>query len=110
MSFKLVTRNKLRVQVKGTMAGEDGKQVPFSFVLLCTRLTQTEIKETIENKDETVDDFVKRIVIGWEDVLDEDGAPMEFNEMNLAAVMEQPGLSTVCYQRYLKEIGAVAKN
>jgi hypothetical protein len=110
MAYKLVKRNKLRVPVKGTFADEDGKPVNFSYVLFCLRLTQTEIEEAIGNSDESVTKFVKRVVTGWEDVIDELGAPLPFDDVNLANVLEQPGMPVVCYQRYLKEIGAVAKN
>lgn len=110
MAFKLVKRNKLRVPVKGAFAGEDGKPVNFSFVLLCTRLTQTEIDDAIKNKEESVTAFVQRVITGWEDVLDESGAPVPFDEENLAAVLDQAGMPVVCYQLYLKEVGAVVKN
>lgn len=110
MAFKLVKRNKLRVPVKGTLAGEDGKPVAFSFVLLCTRLTQTEIQSAIEDKGENVKDFVQRVTIGWEDVLNEDGTSMPFGVDTMADVMDQAGMPVVCYQQYLKEVGAVAKN
>lgn len=110
MAFKLVKRNKLRVPVKGSIAGEDGKPVNFSFFLLCERLTQSEIDEAIQDKKETVTDFVKRVTQGWEDVQDEAGAAMSFEPANLVAVLEQAGMPVVCYQAYLKEVGAVAKN
>ena len=110
MAFKLVKRNKLRVPVKGAIAGEDGKPVNFSFVLICDRLTQTEVDEVIKNKDETVKDFIQRVTNGWEDILDENGESIPFDAGNLAAVLEQAGLTTVCYQAYIKEVGAVAKN
>jgi hypothetical protein len=110
MALKLVKRNKLRVPVKGTFAGEDGKPVNFSFVLLCIRLTQSEIDEALKNRDESVTDFVKRLVTGWEDVLDEAGVPVEFDDENLAAMLDQAGMPVVCYQLYLKEVGAVVKN
>lgn len=110
MALKLVKRNKLRVPVKGTIAGEDGKPVNFSFVLLCTRLTQTEIEDAMKDKDETVKDFVQRVTTGWEDVLDDSGAVMPFGGDNLAAVLDEAGMPVVCYQAYLKEAGATAKN
>lgn len=110
MAFKLVKRNKLRVPVKGALAGEDGKPVNFSFVLLCTRLTQTEIDDAIKNKDESVKEFVERVITGWEDVLDEEGTVIPFTDDSLAAVLDQAGLPVVCYQSYLKEVGATAKN
>lgn len=110
MALKLVVRNKLRVPVKGTIADENGKPVPFSFVLLCTRLNQTEVDETLKNKDESVVDFFQRVTNGWEDVLDANSQPMAFDADNLAAVLEQAGLPGVCFQAYLKEVGAAAKN
>lgn len=110
MALKLVVRNKLRVPVKGTIAGEDGKPVPFSFVLLCDRLSQTQIEAALQNKEEPVADFIQRVTNGWEDILDEAGQPIQFDEDNLAAVMDQAGLPMVCFQAYMKEVGAVAKN
>jgi len=110
MALKLVVRNKLRVPVKGTIPGEDGKPVPFSFVLLCDRLSQSQIEEKMRDKEEAVVDFLKPITNGWEDVLDEAGHPLSFGEENLAAVLDQAGLPGVCFQAYMKEVGASAKN
>lgn len=110
MALKLVIRKKLRVPVKGTLKDEDGKPVNFEFVLICDRLSQTEIDEAIKNKDESVKAFVERVVTGWEAVLNEDGQPLPFDAENLAAVLDQAGMPVVCYQSYLKEAAAVVKN
>lgn len=110
MSFKLIVRNKLRVQVKGTINDENGKPVPFSFALLCDRLPQSQIDAALKNKDESVVDFLKPITNGWDDLLDEAGQPLPFSSDNFDAVMEQAGLPAVCFQAYLKEVGATAKN
>jgi benzoyl-CoA reductase/2-hydroxyglutaryl-CoA dehydratase subunit BcrC/BadD/HgdB len=110
MAFKLVVRKKLRVPVKGTLKDENGKPVSFNFVLICDRLTQTEIDEMIKDKEESVKDFVERVTVGWEDVLYDDGQPIPFDADNLAAVLETAGLPVVCYQTYIKEVGAVVKN
>lgn len=110
MALKLIVRNKLRVPVKGSIADEDGRQVPFSFVLLCDRMSQSQIEETLKNKDEPVTDFIQRVTKGWEDVIDATGQPMAFDDDNFAAVMDQAGLPGVCFQSYMKEVGAVAKN
>lgn len=110
MALKLVIRKKLRVPVKGTLKDEDGKPVNFDFVLLCERLTQTEIDEAVKNKDESVKEFVQRVTNGWENVLTASGEPLPFDPDNFAMVLEQAGLPVVCYQTYLKEVGAVVKN
>jgi hypothetical protein len=110
MALKLVIRNKLRVPVKGSIVGEDGKPVPFGFVLMCDRLSQTQIDETLKNKEDSVVDFLQRVANGWEDVLDADGQPLPFDVDNFNAVLDQAGLPGVCFQAYMKEVGAVAKN
>lgn len=110
MALKLIKRNKLRVPVKGTIADENGKPAPFSFVLLCERLTQTQIQDALNDKDAPVVDFIQRVTNGWEDILDDVGQPLAFDADNLAAVLDQAGLPGVCFQAYMKEVGAVAKN
>lgn len=110
MAFKLVKRNKLLVPVKGTLKGEDGKPVNFNFTLVCDRLSQDEIDEAIKDKQESVKDFVHRVTNGWQDVLDEAGQPLEFNDGNLNDVLAEAGMPVVCYQSYMREVGAVVKN
>jgi len=110
MAFKLVTRNKVRVLVKGSQSDENGKQVPFNFVLLCTRLSQTQIEEASANKEGRIAEFIQSVANGWEGVLDDAGQPLPFNDENLAAVMDEAGVPGVCFQAYMKEVGAVAKN
>jgi hypothetical protein len=110
MSFKLIVRNKLRVQVKGTINDENGKPVPFSFALLCDRLPQSQIDAALKNKDESVVDFLKPITQGWEDMLDATGQPLPFSAEKFDEVMEEAGVPAVCFQAYLKAVGATAKN
>lgn len=110
MAFKLVKRNKLPVRVKGSIKDDDGRSVPFEFTLNCIRLSQEEINAALKDKEETVVAFVQRIATGWEQVLDEQGEALAFTEANLAEVLKQPGLASVCSQAYLGSVGAVAKN
>jgi hypothetical protein len=111
MAIKLIKRNKLRVPVKGTVPGEDGKPVKFDFTLLCKRLNQTEIDKVMEDKDGLTQDFLLEVAEGWEDVLLESGDPLEFSADNfMNEILEQPAMRTVCFGAYLKEIGAIAKN
>lgn len=110
MAFKLVKREKLPVQVKGHIRGEDGKPVPFDFTLHCIRLSQAQVQAVLEDKDESVTAFIQRVAIGWEGVLDDQGNALDFTSESLADVLEQPGLASVCSKAYLSNIGAVAKN
>jgi hypothetical protein len=110
MALKLVKRNKLRVPINGAIADEDGTPVKFSFVLLCKRVDQPYIDAFLENKKTTVADFVHNVTEGWESVFADDGSVLDFSTENLAQVLEQPGMHVVCFNTYIKEVGAVAKN
>lgn len=108
--LKLKVMNKLRVPVKGTINDEDGNPVKFDFVLLCKRLNQTEIDKVMADKSSSVKEFLHDVVNGWESVADESGELLPFSTANLDSVLEQPGMHTVCFGAYLKEVGATAKN
>jgi hypothetical protein len=110
MALKLVKRNKLLVHVTGSQTGEDGKAVPFDFKLQCVRLSQEELDAALADKKESVAAFMKRVTNGWELVLDDAGQPFPFSEENFAAVLSEAGMPAVCFQSYLKDVGAVAKN
>jgi hypothetical protein len=111
MAHKLVVRNKLPVQVKGTLKGEDGKPVEFDFVLKCKRLNQAEIDAMLANKAEPVKQFLHTIAEGWDGVLDDQGGALPFNAENFDAMLNNdPGMQSVCFQSYLRDVGAVAKN
>ena len=110
MAFKVVKRNKLPVPVKGKLQDDDGKPVHFDITLVCARLTQDEINAALTDKNEPVTAFVKRIALGWEGVIDEQGEQLPFSEAALADVLAQPGMASVCSQAYLNNVGAVAKN
>lgn len=110
MALKLVKRNKLPVKVKGCLTGEDGESVDFSFTLYCKRLKQDEIDNDLK-KDGSVKPFVFKVTEGWDDVIDADGKPMPYSIENFEAQMNEiAGLHGVCYQAYLKAVGATAKN
>jgi len=110
MAFKLITRNKLRVPVKGSIPDEDGNSVKFDFVLLCKRLNQTQIDEVLADKEGPIREFLHQVVQGWEDIQEATGEPIPFSAAALDQVLEQPAMRTVCFQAYLKVVGATAKN
>lgn len=110
MAFVLKKLNKLPVRVKGTLPGEDGKPMNFDFTLHCKRLSQDEIDAVIADKESTLQDFVRNVAEGWDDVLGDDKQPISFGQESLDGMLGNAGLPTLCFQAYLKQIGAVAKN
>jgi hypothetical protein len=110
MALKLVKRNKLRVAIKGTINDDEGNPVKFDFVLLCKRVDQPYIDAFMEDKKTNIADFIHKVTEGWESVYTEDGTALDFTPDNLTLVLEQPGMHVVCFNTYIKEVGAVAKN
>lgn len=111
MALKLVKRNKLPVKVKGSLVGEDGEKIDFSFTLHCKRLKQDEVDKELNDKGSSVKAFLFKVTEGWDDMLDEDGKPMPYTVDNFDAQLnETAGLHGVCYQAYMQAVGAAAKN
>lgn len=111
MAHKLVRRNKVPVQVKGELKGEDGQPVQFDFTLHCKRMTQPEIDASMANKTEPVKTFLHGVAEGWEGVLGEDNQAIPFNADNLTEVLaNDAGMAMVCFQSYLRDNSAVVKN
>lgn len=111
MALKLVKRNKLPVDVSGKLIGEAGEDVGFSFKLNCKRLTQAQVDKELKDKNGSVKDFLFNVTEGWEGMLDEEGKEMEYSISNFDEMLnEHAGLHSVCYQAYLKAVGATPKN
>jgi len=110
MAFHLKPRKTLRVAVAGTIPGEhENTAQKFSFVLICARLSQTEIDDVLASKTESVKEFLQKVVQGWEGVLGEDGAPLVFDSISFDGVLNEPGIRTLCFNAYMLEIGAKPK-
>lgn len=113
MSFKFAVAPVVRVPVK-FQAADGQKTVPFSFVLICKRLQQTEVSDRVNTDAQTVREFMADVVTGWEGqtlVLEEaTGQPAAFSAEALVAMFEFPGVAFTAYQSYLKHFGAKEKN
>lgn len=111
MAFKLVKRNKLPVPVSGKLIGESGEDVDFSFTLKCKRLKQDQVDKELKDKNGSVKTFLLNVTEGWEGMLDEEGKELEYSVSNFEEMInEHAGLHSVCYQAYLKVVGATPKN
>lgn len=111
MAFTVIKRNKLRVHVKGQIAGEPGgAPVEFDFHLVCKRLTQSEIDAVMDDKKALIKDFCHANTESWEGVIGELGAPVPFSQDALDQVLDEPGMRSVCFAAYMRDVSAVAKN
>lgn len=111
--YKIVVGNTVAVLVTGSHTNESGKAIPFKFTLICKRLDAAELKDALGSGETQVDDFVTNVATGWRDqrlVLEGDDTPAEFCPDALEALLNISGLGMLCFNAYMKEAGAKAKN
>lgn len=108
--FKLIERNTVSVPVKGVITDDSGKPERFEFSLLCRRLGADALSERLKEPDRSVKAFMQEVAEGWRGVADAEGQPLAFNEANLEALLETPGMAHLAFQSYLQEQAAKAKN
>lgn len=92
---------------------ENGVTRQHKFQLICDRKDADTLAATMEDKDLTVKAFLDEVVTGWKDqklVLNEDDTPAAFSRENFDLLTSIPGMVSVIYGAYLKEVGAKAKN
>lgn len=73
------------------MPGDNGKPKIQLFKAQFKRLTQSELESLTERlKDGALTDsaMIDEVMVGWDGVTDEKNVPVEFNEVNLAALLE----------------------
>jgi hypothetical protein len=109
MAIKLVKRNKLAVTVKGTLPDENGKPEHFDFKLHCERLSQDEI-DNVRQENGGVKAFIRRVVEGWDAVLDEAGQSVPFSTNGLEELIDYAGMPLLVLRCYMEQVGAAAKN
>jgi len=117
MALNIVVSPSVRFKVTGTIAGEDGRDVPFDFWLTADRLKDTadvqayldEIKDSDPSARTPVTDALAKRVTGWDGV--KSGADvLPFADASLRAMLNLPGMALLVHSRYLRECGAKEKN
>jgi hypothetical protein len=106
-----------------TLAIDDIVEIPVKFTirskgtakLFTPTLTIKRINpESDESRSEqSIKDFMHENVIGWKDqrlVLDASGNPADFSQDALSIFFSAPGVTILCWNAYIKEIGAKEKN
>lgn len=112
MKYKIAIGNKIDVDVAGKIE-DGGSPKNFKFKLKCERLDQEEITKRMQNKDESIKEFMESVTTGWADqrlVLNEDDTPADYTTEALAALMSIAGMPVFLYQAYLKAVAVKEKN
>lgn len=110
MALKLVVSATVLIAVSGLLHDEAGVARPFSCSLTCDRLSAEEIRERLDRKNRNTQDFMREVIRGWGDVLDDDGNPVPFSAQARDQLLNIPGLANVAFGSYFEGCGAKAKN
>lgn len=113
MAYKLAISDLIGVKVEGKNQDKDGSEKPFKFTLVCERKSAEQMKDVVSDKDETAFAFFEKNARDWQGqklVLDEEGQPAPFNLDSLRVLMSISGMAMLCWQAYLTQVQANAKN
>lgn len=96
--------------VSYAMPSNGGKKDVIKFELQFKMLPQSAIKEAFQKDDQDAE-FIKRVVVGWKDVKDEAGNPVEFSESALDELLDFPTMAKEIFLVYLESLsGTKRKN
>jgi hypothetical protein len=112
MAYKLAIDDQIGVNIKGKVISRDGKEKDFKFVLVCDRLSQTDLAAISTDGKTTIEFFMDR-ARDWQGqtlVLDQDDKPAAFSAEALSALMSMSGMGNLCWHAYLQQVQATAKN
>jgi hypothetical protein len=113
MAFKLAVADMIGITVEGATRDDHGKDKPFKFVLVCDRLDADQIRAQLNDKEGTTTGFFEEHAKDWRGqnlVLGDDDKPAPFSVEALRVLFTIGGLSAMCWQAYLTQVVASAKN
>lgn len=110
MAIKIGISNKVGVKVQGHFNDENGVKQPFDFKLTCKRLKEAEFTKKMEDGDATIADFIEEITEGWEGVRDANNVKVDYSPEALRELFETPGIASLIFDTYRREVGVKAKN
>jgi hypothetical protein len=112
--FKIAQKPSYSVLVNVELPGDKGKSKTVQFTALFKRLSQTEIESIHEraNEGELKDtELIDEVLIGWDGVQDSDGNALDFNDDNLATLLDIfPVRPTIVKAFFTSLKGAKEKN
>ena len=100
MAFKIVQSASYKWPVKITLPLDNGKRETSTFTAEFKRLPQQRINEIIreikrtgyDHDEDTINDIdaARELIVGWSDVLDDDGEEMPFSDSALGDLLNIP--------------------
>lgn len=111
MAIKLAKiSNQIEVPISGTLPNGKGGREPFSFTLVCDRLTDTDLRQLQTERDEqSVSEFMASVTHDWKGVYAEGDEETPYSAEALSGLMNVVGMAGVVLGAYVQACGARGK-
>jgi hypothetical protein len=110
--FKISKKPTFTWPVNAAVVGDKGQYTKVSFTAEFKRVTQAEIDELLERLRAEAEEnkltdraLADELLVGFTDVADEEGQPLEYSQTNKELLLNVPGIASVVAQTFFKAIG-----
>lgn len=109
MAIKITLSNLVKFKVIGTVNNENGPE-NFEFSLTAKRYSAESLKARLNDEEETKESFLLKEVTNWSGVKGDDGQDVPYSQEAFKQLLQIVGLTLLCFEVYMSEIGSKAKN
>lgn len=111
MAINLIIDDKVTFKVEGEERDAKGVVKPFDFQLTCRRMDidALEAKKTAE-ADQSYTDFMLEVTEDWAGPRGQDGTPAPYSADTFRQLLKRPGLSALCFRKYMLAVAVKEKN
>lgn len=103
MALRLASQTETyRFKVEVSLPTEKGRFERQDFWLDVRRVSSDELDELVHVKGQ--DEVVRRVAVGWDGVLDDDNAPLDFSTENLARLLAIPQVRVAMANAYWNNV------
>ena len=113
MKYKIAIGNLVTFEVIGKVSETATQSKNFKFRLTCDRLDQETMQTHMQDKGESIKDFLIGVTHEWADqrlILNEDDTPAAFCPEAFEALLSIAGMPMYLYAAYIKAVAVKEKN
>ena len=111
MAINLITDDKVTFKVDGTESDAKGVTKPFDFQLTCMRLDTDALEAKKQGaSDQLLEDFMLEVTEDWSGPRDQAGAPVPYKPDSFRQLLKRPGMTALCFRRYMLSVAVKEKN
>lgn len=98
--FRIDNSDTFKWPVSYNYPGTDGKRKTDTFTGVFKRQPESYVNGALTTSEKSIEDVVKDVFVGFEDVQTAEGNPMEATAENIAALLNLAGMPSAVFQAY----------